>query len=502
MLSVENLTMSFPGTLALDAVDLDVGRGEVHALVGQNGSGKSTAIKILSGYYVPTGESRVHVNGTPLKFGSPQHSRRCGLRFVHQDLGLIPGLSAIENMAMSNGYTGSAGRPIRWARERRRVEDVVFGLGYDFDVTAPVSTLTPAQRTGVALGRALDGCETEAHVLVLDEPTAALPKPEVDSLFDVLDRIRRSGVAVLYVSHHLEEILLISDRVTALRGGRRVATVDRSELDHGRLVELIVGSKVDGAVPDAHTRATSKVALRARGLAGTRLRAMDLDVRSGEIIGIAGLDGSGREEFASLVFGASPRTGDIDVDGKALRAGHPAASVAAGVALLPADRQAQGIFPAMAVRQNLMVSSLRRGRRRIRTAAERHDALQWLDRLSVSPRQTEIPISALSGGNQQKVLIAKWLRISPKVMLLDDPTQGVDVGSRAQIYGHLRAAAAAGCAIVVSSSDSAELAQLCHRVLVVGRGRVTAELEGAGMTAEAIDTCCLRIDVAVEQVPA
>jgi ribose transport system ATP-binding protein len=484
LLQMENLSKSFPGTLALSAVDLRIESGEIHALVGQNGSGKSTLIKILAGFHAPDPGSVVRVDGSQVELGHAAAARDAGFRFVHQDLALVGGLSVVENLALGRGFdTGKAGR-IRWRAERARARTMLLSLGFDIDVRRPVAELTAAQRTGVAIARALWEWEGSARVLVLDEPTATLPKAEVEILFESVRRVRERGVGVLYVSHRLDEVFAIADRVTVLRDGRRVATERTDELDEDELISLMLGSAVTRAVGSG-ARGRGRVILEARELYGAVLDGIDFDVCGGEVVGFAGLTGSGREELLPMLFGARPRHGTIRVGDQVVPPASPQAAIRRGVALVPADRLRQGGVFDMPVSSNLTLTGMRPVRGRsgaISRHAERREVGHWLNKLDVRPPDPDRRLATLSGGNQQKVVIAKWLRLAPKVLLLDELTQGVDVGAKAMIHALIRSAADDGAAVVLASSDDEEICDLCDRVYVLREGRIGAELSQQEMT--------------------
>jgi ribose transport system ATP-binding protein len=491
VLAVSHLSKTFPGQAALTAVDFDVVPGEVRALVGQNGSGKSTLIKILAGYHAPDAGSEVTVAGYPLTFSDPRAAMAAGLRFVHQDLALIPALDTLDNVALGRGYERARGGTISWRREAESARVLLHEFGYDFDLRAPVSKLTASERTGIAIVRALQGWEGQAHVLFLDEPTAALPASEVQRLFEVIRMVQRRGVAVVYISHHFSEVFEIGDRVTVLRDGRVVTTRAVTDLDEPELIELTVGRAIRRA--DVRKRGVrtpgDTVALRVRGLTGRLLRGIDLDVHTGEVVGVAGITGSGREELASLVFGAAQRGGGVEVNGYAVKPGRPDRSVARGMVFVPADRLVSGILADMSVRENLTIGSLLRymSRLGLRIRAEIADAETWLERLQVVPRRSEAIIARLSGGNQQKVMLGRALRLEPRVLVLDGPTQGVDVGAKAAIHDIIDGVANRGAAVLVASTESAELVRLCDRVLVLAAGRVQTVCIGAETSPEELE---------------
>lgn len=489
-LKIAGLSKTFPGQAALIDVDLDIGVGEVHALVGQNGSGKSTLIKVLAGYHDPDPGSSAWVNGEPLSLGDAQAAAAAGIRFVHQDLGLVGSISTVENLAMTTGYrTGRTGR-ILWKQEEALARKAMNVLGLDdVDVKAPVAGLSAAQKTGVAIARALVGWEKGTSLLVLDEPTATLPGQDVTRLFEVIRRLKSTGVSILYVSHHLDEVFALADRVTVLRDARRVASVPVSGLDHGGLIELIVGHRIEDTAASTSSRSGSPL-LRVVGLAGGNVENLDLDVQPGEIVGLAGITGSGREHVLGLISGQIRRTeGQVSVGQRPVTDHDPGDALAAGMAFVTSDRAVRGVIGPMSVRENLTVCDVSpyvvAGR--LRKVPERRDTRSWIQRLSIRTAGPEALIGSLSGGNQQKVMFSKALRLAPKVLLLDEPTQGIDVGAKDQIHGLVDEAATAGVAVVVASTDTDELVRLCHRIVVLVEGRAVAELHGSQITPQSVE---------------
>ncbi|WP_322779592.1 sugar ABC transporter ATP-binding protein [Frankia sp. Cas4] len=489
VLRVLRLSKTFPGQRALVDVDIDVEPGEVRALVGQNGCGKSTLIKILAGFHEPDAGSQVTVVDRPLAFGDPTSSDAAGLRFVHQDLGLVATLDTVDNLALGHGYeTGRLGL-IRWRQERAGARSAVRDLGYDFDISRPVGALAASERTAVAVARALSRHATPPRVLVLDEPTANLPAAEAQRLFALVRSVRDAGVAVIFVSHHLDEVFGLCDTVSVLRDGALVTTRPTAGLDEADLVELMIGRKLaQYDVPPAEAAHQGEVALDVRTLETTALRGVDLTVHSGEVVGVAGLTGSGREELALALFGGCPRAGVVAVAGKAVPQLRPDLAMRSGMGLVPAERHANAAFLDADLQENVVVASPTAFSRRglLRRGSERSDVARWLDRLNVAPAGAERAMSTLSGGNQQKVVLARWLRREPRVLVLDEPTQGVDIGAKAEIHALVDRAAADGAAVVVVSTDHDELARLCGRVLVLAGGRVVDELHRADLHADRI----------------
>ena len=498
VLSTTGLTKRFGATLALDRADLSVRHGTVHALVGGNGSGKSTTIKILAGVH-RADAGRVHVAGTSWDAGDydPRAGRLAGLRFVHQDLGLFSDLSIAENFALDAGYPTAPGSRIQWRGLHRRVADLLAAYEIDADPRTPVSALRPAQRTLVAICRALQDQEADRQLLlVLDEPTATLPQHESDVLLDAVRRRADAGQTVLMVSHRMAELMSVCDDYTVFRDGRTVAAlVDERPTEH-ELVRHMTGGTVTpgidlatpGPAAGRDSPAAGDAVLQVRDLHGGPLRGVDLDVHGGEIVGVAGLVGSGRSSLLRTIFGDhGPTSGSVEVRdaaGLAHTGGDVRARMAVGVAMVPEDRAGEAALTELSVSDNLSVSVLTRywrpwGMSRTR---ERAGAEALVDRHAIRASSVAAPLASLSGGNQQKVVLARWLQRDPALLLLDEPTQGVDVMSRADIYAAVRQAAAGGCAVLVATSDLMELCALCDRVLVLQDGRVTAQLSGSELT--------------------
>jgi len=485
MLTVRGLSKTFGSAMALNGVDFDLRAGEIHALIGQNGCGKSTLIKILAGFHQPDPGADIRLAGDEVDLARTADSHDAGFRFVHQDLGLVNTLNTVENLMLGRQLTTARGGRIRWDAERRDAERRMNDLGYQFDVLRPVGDLGAAERTGVAIARALWDWET-ARVLVVDEPTASLPREEVAILFAALERVRRAGLGVIYVSHRLDEIFSIGDRVTVLKDGLRVGTWNIADIDQDDLVRSMIGGEQLRPPHDRMARAGSEVALGVSGLCGTVVDNVDLEARRGEVIGIAGLTGSGREEILPLIFGAASRSGEVRLNGRPVPA-HPRGAMRAGLALVPADRRGHGAVLGMTLRENCSLTDLRPFSTRLgylSRARENRETDAWITRLDVRPARSDAIFALLSGGNQQKVVLAKWLRRRPAVLLLDEPSQGVDVGAKAAIHALARQVAQDGASVVIASSDDTELCDTCDRVLVMRDGRIVAEVEGARLTTE------------------
>ena len=477
LLHVEGIVKSFPGLIALDDVSLDVRSGEIVAVIGHNGSGKSTLVKILAGIYKEDSGTV-----TLLQEGDDVTE----MHFIHQDLGLIPALTAVENLNLGRGAGAAALAPSRMKAERARTREVISRFGEAFDVDVPLSSLTPAQRAIVAIARALDGWTHDRNILVLDEPTEALHKNEVDVLFSAVRRVAAAGAGVIFISHRLDEVLELADRVAVLRDGVKVADEPCSTLDHDRLVELVTGASIDKLEARSASLATGEPVLSIRGLTGSVVEDLDLDLRAGEIVGIAGVLGSGREEVPSIVFGSGPGVAtSYRLDGAPYEDRSPRASIRKGIAFVPGDRGRYGAVRLLNARENMTLprmGSLLNRLGSISVKKERAETGRLVGEFDVKPPRPEQTFSLFSGGNQQKIVMAKWLRNKPKVLLLEEPTQGVDIGAKAAIYEAVEDAARTGTAVLVCSSDAKELLRLCDRVLVLRSGRVAAELSGDELT--------------------
>jgi ribose transport system ATP-binding protein len=485
ILEVEGLTKTFPGQRALDGVTLSVMAGEVHGLVGHNGSGKSTLAKVLSGFHEPDAGARVLFDGASLPLSNPRAALEAGLRFVHQHLALVDDLSVCENVALGPGFaTGRLWR-LRWREQRSRTREELLALGHDIDPRVAVGSLSPAERTIVALARALDGSRGTAKLLVLDEVTATLPAGEAERVFTAIRSITAQGVAVLYISHRLDEVLDVSGTVTVLRLGRRVGTFASCKLTRDSLARLMVGdiAAADGTLavaprprPAGGEHGTG--GLEVRGLCGAVITDLDLSVPRGFVLGITGLTGSGREELPGLLFGRVDRTGSVSVDGTMIPPHRPDRSIVAGIVLVPADRARDAIFASLDVRVNMTISGLAPFWRPpiLNRRKELLHVKQWLDGLLMDPEVHSRLAGLLSGGMQQKTLLARALRLEPKVLILDEPTQGVDVQTKELVYERVLEAAAAGAAIVVSSSDSEDLCRVADEILVLALGRPSARI--------------------------
>ncbi|MFB8244110.1 sugar ABC transporter ATP-binding protein [Streptomyces sp. NPDC055952] len=474
LLSMSGITKSFPGVRALDGVDLDVLAGEVHCLLGQNGAGKSTLIKVLAGAHQPdTGVIRWR--GEEVTLRSPIAAMRLGIATIYQELDLVEHLSVAENVHLGHEPT-AAGFVVRGRAAKESTAALLKRLGHgEIDPARLVGDLSAAQQQIVSMARALSH---DVRLIVMDEPSAALDPDEVDNLFRIVGDLTAAGVAVVYISHRLEEIRRIGDRVTVLKDGRAVANgLPAKSTPTREVVALMTGRNVEYVFPDRPVSPpTAEPVLKVRGLSRQgEFETLDLEVRPGEIVGLAGLVGSGRSEILETVYGARrPTTGQVLVDGRALKPGSVRAAVRAGLGLAPEERKAQALLMLESVTRNVSVSSLSRFSRGgwIDRGAELGAARAATRELSLRPDNPSVPVRTLSGGNQQKAVLARWLLRGCKVLLLDEPTRGVDVGARAELYAVVRRLADEGLAVLLVSSEVPEVLGLADRVLVLREGRV------------------------------
>jgi ribose transport system ATP-binding protein len=480
------------GVPVLDRLDLSLARGAVTGLVGANGSGKSTLVRLLSGYHRADPGSDLVVDGVSLGNGiSADEARKAGIRFVHQDSGLLPGLSTIENMLVGRYHTGIAGR-IRWREERRSVQTLLDAWGVDAALDTEVGTLPLATVAKLAILRALRTDDDEPlTAVVLDEPTAALGTGDAQELLEWLRRLAtEQDVGVLFISHRLDEIFNVADDVAVLRAGRIVARGRVDDFDHASLVEAIIGTKIERFYPEreAHSLGTARLAV-AR-LTGGDVKDLSFEVHAGEVLGVTGLPGSGFDDVPYLVCDPGTRArGSITVDGDTLRPKAPIHErIRRGLILVPGDRKRKAVAAKMTVRENLTLPRLpefiRRGR--LDRTAEDRVARDLVADFGIKAPGTEVPMSQLSGGNQQKVVLGRWLSTAPGVLVLHEPTHGVDVAAKAEIFALIADATRHGMAVVIASAEYDDLANVCGRVVVLAGGSACADLTGDALTSEAI----------------
>lgn len=488
-IEVRDLSKTFAGNRALDRVSFGFEPGLVHALLGGNGSGKSTLIKCLAGVQPGDAGGSVIAAGSRVAADriSPGWARAHGLRFVHQNASVFPHLTVQENLALGHGYPTTAGR-INWRALRSHTRTLLDRFQIRARHDQVLGTLRPADQAMIAIARALqeqvDGDRNAVSTLVLDEPTASLPEEEVGVLLDAIRSYVAEGLAIVFVTHRLEEVLAIADTVTVLRDGKLVTSRPVAGLAEDDLVELIVGEALADVAGERREAHPGRVLAALRDVYAPPLRGVSLEVRAGEVLGLAGLLGSGRSEVLRVLFGdLKPASGAVVLADQPCHFGGPSNAMQDGVAYLPEDRSA-AVFPNMSVLENLLAPSISRYSRRffLHRRREREASRSLVAAFGVKAAGVEVPVSLLSGGNQQKVLLARWLHREPSLLLLDEPTQGVDVGARADAYKIIREAASRGTAVIVVSSDFEELAELSDRALVLTAGRVTSELRGTQIT--------------------
>ncbi len=485
LLHVQGITKSFGGVRALGGVSFELRPGEVHALIGENGAGKSTLIKVVTGAHRPD-SGTLEIGGRPVPHNDPILSRRLGVAAIYQQPALLPELSVAENIAMASEPSG-LWRRIRWAERAARAKALLDRIGARIDPEAAAGSLTMPEQQLVEIARALGA---EAKILIMDEPTASLPEHEVRTLFRVVKELRSQGAGVVYISHRLEELEELADRVTVLRDGRTVGTRARSELDRAELIRLMVGREVTQVFPKRDVPA-GDVLLELRGLGcrASGVSGVSLQLRRGEILGLAGLVGAGRTELAKILFGLTPADeGGILLGGREVRIGSPADAVELGIAYVPEDRRRHGVILELPVAANATLAILRRLCRLgfLDFARERRTAEEYVSRLSVKTPGIDTPAGHLSGGNQQKVALARWLAAEPRVLILDEPTQGIDVGAKSEIHALMGDLAAQGMAILMISSELPEVLGMSDRVGVLHRGRLAGILSRAEATQERV----------------
>jgi len=481
VLCAEAVSKRYGGVTALAGAELRVLPGEVHALLGANGSGKSTLARILAGATAPD-EGRITLDGRPVRWASPQQARRHGVAAVYQELSLLPDMTVAQNIWLAH-------EPLRgpWVRLREveaRTRDLLELIA---DTVRPgltadtlVAELSPDERQLVEVLKALS---LGPRVLILDEATASLDSRQVQRLFELVSDWRARGMAIVFISHRMEELMEVADRATVLRNGRTVAEVEVARTDPGELLSLMVGCEV--AVERlARPEVAQQALLAVRALRTAKVRGVSLGLRAGEVLGLGGLQGQGQSELLLALFGAVPSQGQVVLDGRPLAPRHPRDAMRQGLAYVPGDRQAQGVLGGRSVLENLLLASWERYGRLLRLRRARSDARQMVDRLGIVTSSLDQPVATLSGGNQQKVVLGRWLLRQPRILLMDDPTKGVDVHTKAELYRLLAELRGQGVGVILHSSDDEELLGLCDRVLVMREGQVVAELAGEPLTKE------------------
>jgi len=484
LLRAEGISKAFPGVQALDRVTLEIFPGEIHGLVGENGAGKSTLIRILAGA-IPRDTGRIFWEGQPVEITDPRHARQLGIAVIHQELSLLPNLTVAQNLLLGREPRTPWGGLDRRAMEQQ-ARQILRELGLDLDPQAPVGSLPFAQRQMLEIARALS---EKARLLIMDEPTSALSDREIHRLFGLLRDLKARGVAVLFISHRLEEVFQIADRITILRDGRPIGTFPIAEVTPAAVVRMMVGREMGEMFMKTATPGAEAI-LEVRGL--TRVGVfyeVSFEVHRGEIVGLAGLVGAGRTEVARAIFGLDPvDRGEIRIEGKVVRIRSPLEAIRLGLAFIPEDRKAQALFLSMALRSNIAIAALPRiaplgllSRRQLDAVSQPY--IRYLD---IRPPRPGVPVRYLSGGNQQKAVIARWLLLQPRILIMDEPTRGIDVGAKAEIHALMDRLAREGKAILMISSELPGILGISDRILVMREGRIVGELKREEATADRV----------------
>ncbi|MBB4239223.1 sugar ABC transporter ATP-binding protein [Rhizobium esperanzae] len=483
-LAFENISKVFPGVKALAEVSFDVAPGEIHALLGENGAGKSTLLRILSGVFRPT-EGEVKVDEVIHHFGKPESARQAGIAMIHQELQQVPHLTVAQNMFLGHSLTKLGGIIVDRREQERRAAEALAMIDPAIDPSAPISSLKVAQRQVVEIARAL---LDRAKIVAMDEPTSSLTPSEFERLAEIIERLAANGVSIIYVSHKMDEVFRVCQRATVMRDGRVVrAGVDLKKTAPEDVIAMMVGREL--LVEEHHSHATATVSVEVRNLSSHRIRDVSFDLHQGEVLGVAGLVGSGRTELLRALSGADRVTaGTVKVDGTTLALSDPRAAIAAGIGLLPEERKREGIIPGRSVTSNMALPSMARfskagiiNHRKLQRTAE-----NLLKRVNLRPFQLDRPIRLFSGGNQQKAIIARWLAAGSRILLFDEPTRGIDVGAKSEIYHLIEELAADGHCVIVVSSELPEVMRLSDRVLVMRDSAVVVELGRHELSEETI----------------
>jgi rhamnose transport system ATP-binding protein len=485
LLQAISITKSYDGVHALNSATFALRTGEVHALVGENGAGKTTLIKIISGA-VPAHSGRLELDGAPIDDNSPGRAKSLGITAIYQEPALFAELTVAENIALGLEHEG-LWRRVDWKQRRARASELLAQVGAKIDVDAEAGELTMPEQQLVEIARAIGA---KSRVLIMDEPTASLSREETENLYRVINKLREQGVGIIYITHRLEELSVIADRVTVLRDGQVVGTYDMAQTNRQELIRLMVGRELSAIFPKREVE-RGDVALELRGIGNHAggLSNIDLSVHRGEIVGLAGLVGAGRTELARIIFGLDHAdSGEVRVHGKQVRINTPADAINCGIAYLPEDRRRQGVIPEMPVSANITLASLQKLKRYggFDFQQEKQIAAEYVQRFAIKTPSVSSPVSTLSGGNQQKVALSRWLATKPSVLILDEPTQGIDVGAKAEIHGLIGNLASEGMAILMISSDLPEILGMSDRIAVMRAGTIVGIVERAGATQQQI----------------
>jgi ribose transport system ATP-binding protein len=481
---LRNITKSFGGVAALKSVTLKVMPGEIHALMGENGAGKSTLMKILSGAY-NRDSGQIFIDGDEVHIRNTHDSQKLGIGIIYQEFSLVPALSVAENIFLNQ--LGSTGSWMKWKRMKKDAGEIIKSLGFNIDPSLTAGDLSIAEQQIVEIAKALS---ENVKVLILDEPSAVLGPKEIQKLFDILNRLKKEGVAIIYISHHLSEIFQIADRVTVLKDGTSSESLLISETDRDSIIRLMLGRSIDTMYP-VHKSVTGEELLRANDIhLAEKVRGVSLAIKAGEIVGIAGLVGSGRTETLRAIFAADKqKKGRIFLAGKESILNSPRMAVRKGIGMVPEDRKQHGVIMALTIKKNISLTDMKKVSNRfgfINAAKEKDNAVGLIKNMNIKAADENQEVGHLSGGNQQKVSLAKWLNRDCSVMMIDEPTRGVDVGAKVEIYRLINELSQKGVAILVVSSETAELMGICDRILVMSNGRIQGELERKNFSEEEI----------------
>lgn len=486
ILTLKNITKEFPGVKALDDVTINIERGTIHGLVGENGAGKSTLIKVLAGIYQPN-KGEIILDGKPCRFNSPIEARRAGISVVHQEIKLAEPLSVAENMFLGNVQLKNG--LVDWKGMRRRAREIVEDLGMDIDINAQVSSLTVAKKQIVEIMHAINN---NSRILIMDEPSAVLTDRELEVMFRIVKQLRDKGITIIYISHRLDEIFGLCSNVSVLRDGCHIDTIPVASVDRQGLINMMVGREMGQEYPKEVGNVGGTI-LEVKNLSRGILQDISFEVKSGEVFGISGLVGAGRTELARAILGIDkPESGEVYVRGKKVHYRTFADAIRDGLGLIPEDRKLQGLVQIMSVKRNTTLVNMKRVLRAgvISSSLEEKLSKEYANKLHVVTPSMETEVQYLSGGNQQKVVIAKWLFQNSEILFLDEPTRGIDVGAKAEIYRLINRMAKEGKTIIMISSEMPELLGLCDRIMVMHEGHKMGELNAAEATQEKIMALC------------
>lgn len=481
LLQMKEITKKFPGVLALNKVDLELYHGEVLALLGENGAGKSTLIKILSGAYYPD-EGEILIEGQKQQYKTPREANDKGVSIIYQELNYLNDLTVAENIYLNRWPLGR-GKKIDWKKLNQDAKDILDKLEVDISTTSLMKDLSVAEKQLTEIAKALS---QDMKILVMDEPTSALAEKEAEKLMKLVDRLRKEGKGIIFISHRLDELFLIADRVQVMRDGERVGVVKTSEAKRDDLIQLMVGRKLNATYAKRDIEKKQTI-LDVKGVSTDYLNDISFHVKSGEILGIFGLMGAGRSELAQCIFGTHRmKSGEVQVDGKSVYIRKPADAIKNGIAYVTAERKKDGLVLIQSIKENIMTASIDRYSTplKINKKKEKEFALEWKKKLSIKAPDINTEVGGLSGGNQQKVVLAKWLVTEPKVLILNEPTRGIDVGAKTEIYNLMEDFCEAGLGVIMISSELPEILQLADRVIVMCEGKLTGEFTYEEMNQE------------------